>query len=99
MASVRTDVAAGNLQQADFTAHTLKGVAANISLTGVADAAAALEQALKQKKRRCLEKLAAALTQVLAGLETLSPVSPLAAIGPLDRSLLERQLSELAELG
>ena len=59
---LRAALTAGNLEQVRLTAHTLRGVAANLAVTGVAAAADALDQALKQKKRdeieRCVEALA-----------------------------------------
>ena len=100
---LRAALTAGNLEQVRLTAHTLRGVAANLAVTGVAAAADALDQALKQKKRdeieRCVEALATALTPVLAGLEQLPPVLPVpAATAPMDRRLLGQHLSELALL-
>ena len=101
--SIQAALAAGDLQQARQTVHTLRGVACNLSVTHVAASAEALEQALKggesHEIERCLVTLAAALRPVLAGLERLSPASPLpVAEGPPDRALLECQVSELAEL-
>jgi PAS domain S-box-containing protein len=101
--SIQAALSAGDLQQARQTVHTLRGVAGNLSVTHVAASAEALEQALKRGENheieRGLETLAAALAPVLAGLERLPPVSPLPVeIGPPDRPLLERQVSELAEL-
>jgi two-component system sensor histidine kinase/response regulator len=101
--TIQVALSAGDLQQARQRVHTLRGVAGNLSMSKVAAAAAALEQALKQEEPHeinvCLETLAAALTPVLAGLERLPPASPLAFdVGPLDRPLLGHQFSELAEL-
>ncbi len=102
-ATLRAALTAGDLPQARLRVHTLRGVAANLSMVSVATAAAALEQALKEDDQAAiepgLEALAAALAPVLAGLERLPPALPLSFdVGPLDRPLLERQCSELAEL-
>ena len=100
---LRSYLASGDLRGAHLTAHTLHGVAANLSMTAVAAAAESLEQALKQEENRwfegCVASLAAALTPVLAGLGQLpdGQPSPGSSI-PLDRPLLERQLLELAAL-
>ncbi|WP_295589994.1 Hpt domain-containing protein, partial [uncultured Lamprocystis sp.] len=101
--SIHLALSTGDLQQARQTVHTLRGVASNLSMSNVAAAAEALEQALKREENRaierCLETLAAALAPVLAGLERLPPTSPLAVdVGPLDHPRLERQLSDLAQL-
>jgi hypothetical protein len=101
--SIHVGLSAGDLQQARQRVHTLRGVAGNLSMSNVAAAAEALEQALKREEshaiERCLETLAAALAPVLAGLERLPAASPLAVdVGPLDHPRLARQLSDLARL-
>jgi PAS domain S-box-containing protein len=101
--SIQGALSAGDLGQAHQRAHMLRGVAGNLSMHDVANAAAALEQALKREDRQGidegLETLATVLAPVLSGLERLPPASPPAAdVGPLDRLLLEGQFAELAEL-
>jgi len=101
-AGIRSDVARGELQKSRMTVHTLRGVAANLALNGVAAAAEALEQTLKREEHgeidRGLEGLVDALTPVLTGLKQLPPPSPVISSSPPDLSLLERQLAELATL-
>jgi PAS domain S-box-containing protein len=101
--SIQVALSAGDLQQARQTVHTLRGVAANLSVSHVAASAEALEQALKRganhEIERCLETLAAAISPVLAGLERLPPAPPLPVdVGSPDPSLLEPQVCELAKL-
>ena len=100
-------LAAGDPNQARLRVHTLRGVAANLSMVSVASAAAALEQALKAGDEAaiepCLAALTAALTPVLAGLVQLPPApsstaAPPAVTAPLDQDALARHLSHLAEL-
>ncbi|MCC7280613.1 MAG: response regulator, partial [Chromatiaceae bacterium] len=103
VASVKAALAAGDLPQARLKVHTLRGVAANLSMDSVASAAAALEQALKEGDEAALEPglaaLAAALAPVLAGLAQLPPAPPPpGATGPLDREALAPHLTQLAEL-
>ncbi len=103
VASLRAALTAGDLPQARLRVHTLRGVAANLSMVSVATAAEALEQALKGDDHDAiepgLEALAAALAPVLAGLEHLpSAPSPPVAMAPLVREALARHLSQLAEL-
>jgi len=103
MENLRVTLATGDHGNAQRLAHNLRGVAANLSINGVATAAGALEQALKEAEReeieQRLEALAIALAPVLAGLEQL-PSAPSPTITPLslDRPLLERQFSELVTL-
>ena len=102
--SIQVALSAGDLQQARQRVHMLRGVAGNLSMSKVAAAAEALEQALKRGEEshaieRCLETLATALAPVQAGLERLPPASPLPVdLGPPDCVLLEPQVCELAEL-
>ncbi|HSM74995.1 MAG TPA: ATP-binding protein, partial [Desulfobacterales bacterium] len=85
---IRFALATDALAQARMTVHTLRGVAANLSIDGVATAAEALEQALKggdhDAGERGLEALAAALAPVLAGLAQLppAPLPPAATAHP-----------------
>jgi two-component system sensor histidine kinase/response regulator len=100
---LRAALTAGDLSQARLRVHTLRGVAANLSIEGVTAAAQALEQALKAGDQAaiapCLEALAAALAPVLAGLAQLPPAPPPpGATVPLDRAALAVHLSQLAEL-
>jgi HPt (histidine-containing phosphotransfer) domain-containing protein len=93
--TLRASLAAGDLPGACRTAHSLRGVAATLSMTNVAAAAETLEQALKRKQREeiepCLGTLAAALSPVLAGLKRLPPKpTPTLAAVPPDRPRLER---------
>lgn len=72
-------------------------------MAGVASAAGALEQALKEGDEAAIEPglaaLAAALAPVLAGLARLPPAPPPpVATAPRDREALARHLSQLAEL-
>ncbi len=103
VASLNAALAAGELPQARLKVHTLRGVAANLSMISVASAAAALEQALKEGDEAAIEPglaaLAAALGPVLAGLAQLppAPTSPVATV-PLVREALASHLSQLAEL-
>jgi HPt (histidine-containing phosphotransfer) domain-containing protein len=101
--TIQAAIAAGDLQKAQITAHSLRGVAANLSIVTVAAAAEALEQALKREDHNTIERgmetLTASLAPVITGLEQLPPAPPLpVATGPIDRPLLEQQLSRLAEL-
>jgi CheY-like chemotaxis protein len=101
--SLQADLAAGDLQKAQITAHSLRGVAANLSIVTVAAAAEALEQALKREDHNTIERgmetLTASLAPVITGLEQLPSTPPLpVATGPIDRPLLEQQLTNLAEL-
>jgi CheY-like chemotaxis protein/HPt (histidine-containing phosphotransfer) domain-containing protein len=101
--TIQTALTAGDIQKARLAVHTLRGVAANLSIITVAVASTALEQALKGEERgeteRCLEALGATLTPVLAGLGVLPPSPPPPSpTGLPDRSLLERQISDLATL-
>ena len=101
--SIQVALSAGDLQQARQRVHMLRGVAGNLSMSNVAAAAEALEQALKREEshaiERCLETLAKALAPVQAGLERLPPASPLPVdLGPPDCALLGPQVCELAEL-
>ncbi|MCC7280440.1 MAG: response regulator, partial [Chromatiaceae bacterium] len=105
--SLHAALAAGDPTQARLKVHTLRGVAANLSMAGVASAAAALEQALKAGDEAAiapaLAALTAALTPVLAGLAQLPPApsstaAPPAVTAPLDQDALARHLSQLAEL-
>jgi two-component system sensor histidine kinase/response regulator len=103
VATLHTSLAAGDHPGACLTVHTLRGVAGNLAIAGVASAAEALEQALKREERseieHCLKTVAEVLMPVLAGLERLPPEPPSpVATGPLDRQVLERQISELATL-
>jgi|GEM_PF-33113 len=88
---------------ARHTAHTLKGIAANLAITDVASAASALELALKQQDSEelapCLEALTTALTPVLAGITRLppEPLPVLAAIPP-DRIQLAARIKTLTAL-
>jgi PAS domain S-box-containing protein len=100
---IRLALATDALAQARMTVHTLRGVASNLSMRGVATAAEALELALKggdhDAGERGLEALAAALAPVLAGLAQLPPAPLLpAATLHLDQAALARHLSQLAEL-
>jgi PAS domain S-box-containing protein len=100
---IRFALATDAFPQARMTVHTLRGVAANLSADDVATAAEALEQALKagdhDASERGLERLAAALALVLAGLAQLPPAPPPpAAIAALDHGALARHLSHLADL-
>jgi two-component system, sensor histidine kinase and response regulator len=105
--TIRSALATGPLAQARMTVHTLRGVAANLSMDGVATAAEALEQALNGGDQdaigRGLEAFTAALAPVLAGLAQLPPApsstaAPPAVTAPLDQDALARHLSQLAEL-
>ena len=103
MEGLRAALAAGDPAQARMKVHTLRGVAANLSMTGVTSAAQGLEQALKEGDQAaiapCLEALAAAIGPVLAGLAQLPPAPPPpVATVPLDRAALTRHLSQLSEL-
>jgi CheY-like chemotaxis protein len=103
VAALHASLAAGDLPGACLTVHTLRGVAGNLAIAGVTSAAEALEQALKREEmseiEHCLKTVAEVLTPVLAGLEQLPPVPPSpVATGPLDRQVLEQQISELATL-
>jgi CheY-like chemotaxis protein len=75
--TLRASLAAGDLPGASRTAHSLRGVAATLSMTSVTAAAQTLEQVLKREQREeiepCLGTLAAALSPVLAGLKRLPP--------------------------
>ncbi len=101
--SLRAVLTAGDLPQARLRVHTLRGVAANLSMVSVATAAEALEQALRGGDHDAiqagLEALAVVLAPVMAGLAQLPPAPPSpAAIPLLDGKALARHLSQLAEL-
>ena len=101
--ALRATLSSGDLQQVRLTVHTLRGVAGNLSMSGVVAAAEALERALKRGDHESvplyLEKLENTLNPVLAGLERLPPPSPTpVATGRMDRPQLERRISELAGL-
>jgi len=73
--TLRTALAEDDYAGACLTAHTLKGVASNLSLTEVAAAASVLEQALSRHERAAvvagLEGLATALCIIMDGLALL----------------------------
>jgi len=75
--TLRTALAEDDYAGACLTAHALKGVASNLSLTDVAAAASELEQALSLRDLAAvnagLEGLAAALGVLMAGLASLPP--------------------------
>jgi PAS domain S-box-containing protein len=101
--SIQVALSAGDLQQARQRVHTLRGVAANLSMAGVTRASEALEQALTAGDQAAiapgLAALAAALAPVLAGLAQLPPAPPPpVATASLDREVLARHLADLAKL-
>jgi HPt (histidine-containing phosphotransfer) domain-containing protein len=75
VARVRAALTAGDRTAAIRHAHTLKGVSANLGITGVQAAAMALETALKAGGDGDLTAVAAALDSVLAGLRPLLPAA------------------------
>lgn len=102
---IRRLIAAGDLETAERLAHTVKGIAGNISAKNVHQTARQLEDSLKEKKAdqydRCLSDLDQALQQVTAGVKSLNPTEPKrqAAPGaPVDLEQLTPILIELAQL-
>ena len=102
--TMRAALAAGNLHGARLTAHTLRGVAANLSMTAVIAAAEALERALIREEHgeitHCLDAFNACLLPVLAGLEQLlPPLSPAATADITQLPTLLKEISQLLDQG
>ncbi|MBF0475659.1 MAG: response regulator [Deltaproteobacteria bacterium] len=82
---IRSLIAAGDLPSAERLAHTLKGIAGNISATGVHRAAGELELGLKKRLEEDYDRLISNLDL------SLQPV--LASAGFLEQTLTEKQPS------
>jgi PAS domain S-box-containing protein len=98
---VREALAAGERAGAEREAHTVKGVAANLGLTGLSDLAAVLERAVREGKgeKRALAAFERALKPAVAALAALPPpgagsATPTTAVAPAGGP----ELGELARL-
>ncbi len=107
--TLHSAVARADLESAHRQAHTLKGLAANIGATALAQAAQALEAALKQGTSSeipaLLAQLAGPFTTLSNAIAALPPPTPAASGTDLaapqngqDRAALQSQLQALAEL-
>ncbi len=102
---LRKELAAGNNEAAHLLSHTLKGVAANISAHPLAEAASALESAIKSDGLNRAEELLASVESTLAAL--VANIDDLTATGdepkdmPMDLTypaILNPQLERLSLL-
>jgi signal transduction histidine kinase/CheY-like chemotaxis protein/HPt (histidine-containing phosphotransfer) domain-containing protein len=86
VAGIRQALGHGAVEEAARHAHTLKGVAGNLSATKLAAAAAALESLLRKGDVGDLEpalgRLEAAMTEVIDGLAALSEAPAAAPVAP-----------------
>jgi two-component system sensor histidine kinase/response regulator len=83
VATLRTDIDAGAIDEARRLAHTLKGVAGSLELRKVAEASRQLEDALAHRELmhmdELVERLDQALQPALAAAHSLAPAEPAAA--------------------
>nr|WP_319565739.1 ATP-binding protein [uncultured Rhodoferax sp.] len=96
-------------QEAERTAHALKGSAGNIGATGIQHLAAELQQALKtmalDQAHTLLDQLTAALPLLIDGIRTLLPEPPMSETTtvekpePLTGHLIARELELLLDAG
>jgi two-component system sensor histidine kinase/response regulator len=106
---IAAQLANGNLKAAEFTTHSLRGIAANLGATGVQQAAGELESAirdgaeparletLRHELANTLKDLCTRLRQAL-GPETVRVIEPAVLLDPaLVRPVVEQILRELSE--
>jgi len=95
-------LAAGDAKKATRLAHTLKGVASNLAMADLEQAARAAEEELVQRAALApgrLDQLHAALATVTASCALLQPApAPAAAGAPLGAAQLDEALAELRRL-
>ncbi|MBF0550483.1 MAG: response regulator [Deltaproteobacteria bacterium] len=101
---IRRLIAADDLETAERIAHTVKGIAGNISAQDVHQAARQLEESLNEKQAdqydRCLSDLDQALQPLTAGVKSLKmePERQAAPGAPVDLEQLTPILVDLARL-
>ena len=104
VADIRALLDAGDRAGAGQAAHRLRGVAANLGATDVADQALELEQALRSEDEAALAlrlaRLDAALSIVLEAARDLPApeATPAPAPAPEDSAILQRGLAQLLDL-
>ena len=97
LARIRAAVEEGRLEDARTAVHTLKGAAATLGASGIADAALALEQALRRSEpaEPALVRLAQEMEQIRS--LDLSPLEPPSAPGPTEGGTVpDEALNQLA---
>jgi len=97
VAKIRAALAGSDMELAQRTAHTLKGVAGNIAATDVCAAAAAVDAAIRKSEQdrlgELLDHLHASLQTVLAGIPVAQPQAVSAAPAPArtpNRAVLDK---------
>ncbi len=96
--SLRQQLDRGEREAAQTLAHTLKGVAANLSLDAVYAAAARIETALRQGDAANAQSALALLERYLSELEAPPPAVPVNGAQALDRLALLAALKKLHAL-
>jgi len=103
---IRKSIAAGDLEQAHRTAHTLKGVAGNIGADELQEAAKAVDAAFKNNQidevenalpalKHELEAVISAITSQIAPPASAGPSQP---VGAVDFAAIQSDLAALEEL-
>jgi HPt (histidine-containing phosphotransfer) domain-containing protein len=98
VAEIRRARDAGDRETAVRLAHTLKGVAANLSIPEVAKIAAEAEAALREDREAALERLADTVGRVVSALAVLEPRTPSAPSENADPEALAAGLVRLRKL-
>jgi len=99
--ALRAALAAGDRATAERIAHTAKGVSGNIGADQPQQAAAVLEQAIREERETVamLEDFAAAITAAVAAVRgSAGAAAPAAAAGPVDAAAAQAAISKLAAL-
>jgi PAS domain S-box-containing protein len=99
--ALRAALTAGDRATAERIAHTAKGVSGNIGADQPQQAAAVLEQAIREERETVamLEDFAAAIAAAVAAVRgSAGAAAPAAAAGPVDAAAAQAAISKLAAL-